>query len=290
MTDKTIEIEAETLEEAREQVKSQIPEGLHLLSEQVISDGKPQTVKVLGNTLEAALANAQGKIPNNADVIDKKETAPEQRVIRVTVEAFDEQIAKSNAEWEALQQNKAMTVQNVKLVVVGQKGFLGIGKKPNQYEVELLEPQPAIVEVTYKTKAKISATIGEKKAEVVKLAVMAYQERDGSLKLKGEDAKGRSFELADVSQPALLFVPSETLPYLQRNQKLWNRVKNPEVATNKPSPRQEPQAGGLLAALLLGPMMDSLKAENLLPGDFQITVVDTYADATMKIKGLGLFG
>jgi hypothetical protein len=53
MADKTIEIEAETLEEAREQVKSQIPEGLHLLSEQVISDGKPKTVRVVARNVSS---------------------------------------------------------------------------------------------------------------------------------------------------------------------------------------------------------------------------------------------
>jgi hypothetical protein len=41
---------------------------------------------------------------------------------------------------------------------------LGIGSTRNLYEVELLEPQPAVVEVTYKTKAKVVAQVGESKA------------------------------------------------------------------------------------------------------------------------------
>jgi hypothetical protein len=42
-----------------------------------------------------------------------------------------------------------------------------IGKKPNQYEVELL--RQAVVAVTYETKAKISAQIGRKKIVLEKL-------------------------------------------------------------------------------------------------------------------------
>ena len=41
MAEKTIEIEAESLEEAKEQVKSQTPKGFCALSEQVIADGRP---------------------------------------------------------------------------------------------------------------------------------------------------------------------------------------------------------------------------------------------------------
>jgi hypothetical protein len=84
MSEKTIEVEADTLEEARAQVQSQIPEGLHLLSEQVISDGKPKTVKAVADTTESASAKAQREIPAKATVMEKKElTAPEQRIITV---------------------------------------------------------------------------------------------------------------------------------------------------------------------------------------------------------------
>lgn len=122
---------------------------------------------------------------------------------------------------------------------------------------------------------------------------MAYEERSGSLKLMGEDANRRRFNLSDVNQAALLFVPRETLPYLKRNQTLWSRVKNPKATFDEESSMrqasQAPEVGGLPLALLLGPLMDSIEAEeNLLPGEFRINVVDTYADATMKVTGVGL--
>ena len=112
----------------------------------------------------------------------------------------------------------------------------------------------------------------------------------------GEDASGHSVNLDDVSQPARLFVPRETLPHLQRNKGLWPRVKNPEVATGKPLPGviREGASGGdpmaALASLFVGSIMDDTKAENLLPGEFQVTVVDTYADATTAIRLHGIFG
>jgi hypothetical protein len=157
MTEKTIEIEAETLEEARAQVKSQIPEGLCLLSEQVISDGKPKTVKATGDTTETAFAKALVDIPNNASIIEKKVlTVPELKV--VTVEAFNEQVAGASARFEARQLfGDAASVVSLRLSIMGNKGILGIGKKPNQYEVEIL--LSATVEVVYQTKAKIIARV-----------------------------------------------------------------------------------------------------------------------------------
>ena len=156
MSEELIEVEADSLEEARQQVISQIPEGLHVLSEKVISDGLPKTIKAIAETTEEAVVKAQGDIPNNAEVIEKKEvTAPKQKVI--TVGAFDEQSAR------VLMRGKTAQIEMIKslrLIMPGTRGFLGLGKKPNQYEVDIL--QHAVVQITYKTKARISAKLGEK--------------------------------------------------------------------------------------------------------------------------------
>jgi uncharacterized C2H2 Zn-finger protein len=156
MNTKIIEIEAATLEEAREQVKSQLAEGRRLLSEKVISDGKPRAVKAIADTTEEAFAKAQGEIPTDASVLERKEVAtPEQKV--VTVEAFDEQTANARV---ASQVGNTAIVKAIRLTTTGKQGFLGIGKKPNQYRAEVF--QQAVVEIIYKTKAKISAEIGAK--------------------------------------------------------------------------------------------------------------------------------
>jgi len=162
MDERIIEIEAESLDEARIKARDQIPEGLRILSEEIVSDGEPITLKISGDTTEAAFTKAQSAISDNADILDKKElSAPRHAVVRITVEAFDQQSAISDAEWQAKEQGQAGTVQSVKLTVPGRKGFLGIGAKPNQYAIELLVPQPAVVEVIYKAKAKIAVRLAE---------------------------------------------------------------------------------------------------------------------------------
>jgi hypothetical protein len=44
---------------------------------------------------------------------------------------------------------------------MGKRGFLGIGKTPSQYEIEV--SRQALVEITYKVRAKVIATVGEKR-------------------------------------------------------------------------------------------------------------------------------
>lgn len=166
MKERIIEIEAESLGEARLQLKSKAPEGLELLEEKVVSDGKPKTVKAVADTLEEAFAKTQAEIPEEAEVLEKKEQATERETI--TIEAFDE----IRAEREAISQIKrqfgtAAILKGLELAAVGSKGFLGIGKRPNQYEVNVL--QPAVVEITYRTKAKISARFGKKPPDLLVL-------------------------------------------------------------------------------------------------------------------------
>jgi hypothetical protein len=167
-TEQIIEVEADSLEEARRQVESQIPEGLHLLSEQVISDGNPKTIKATADTIDEAFTKAEKELPANATILEKKGlTAPERNII--TVEGVDEHGAESNAHFAAKMKFNSAIVKSVRLVSTGKKSFLGIGVKPNQYEAELL--LQATVEVTYKSKAKIYAKIGEKSVSTEEIAL-----------------------------------------------------------------------------------------------------------------------
>lgn len=160
MAEQIIEVEADSLEDARTQLKARIPVGFHLLSEKIISDGKTLTVKVIADTRQDAFVKAEGQIPPGATVLEKRELiSSEQKVI---VEAFDEE----NARREAVQKARSefggnATVKSVKLIQEGKKGFLGIGKQPHQYEAELLHDKAA-VQITYKIKVRISAKIDGK--------------------------------------------------------------------------------------------------------------------------------
>jgi hypothetical protein len=212
-TKQTIQTEAETLEEAREQLKSQTPEGFQLLSEKIISDGKPKTVKGVANTADAAFAKAQIGIPNNADILEKKELVPSERKM-ITVEAFDEWTAISNAEAEASKQfGSAAVVQSKKLAMTGKKGFLGIGKKPDQYEAEILVRQ-ATVEVSYKLKAKISADVGEVYKPKAKISAKV-----GLLDIRLHEVvtamcadPGRSFNKGAHAAPLYKLLPISKIP------------------------------------------------------------------------------
>ena len=158
MSEQWIEVEADSLEEARELLKSQVPEGLYLISEQVISDGSVQTIKAYADSVEAAFAKACSEVPEGAEIVKETKLADPKRE-GFTVEAADEESARSVATSQASSRfGKEATVENLRLVAEGKKGFLGVGRKPNQYEVEVV--RQAAVEITYKTKAKVSAKVG----------------------------------------------------------------------------------------------------------------------------------
>jgi len=179
------------LEEARELVKSRIPEGLYLLSEQVISDGKPKTVKANVDTIEAAFAKAQSQIPTNATIIEKKElSAPGQQVI--AVQAFDERGAESAAK---RQLGKNMVFKGLNLTAAGRNGFLGIGRTPSKYEAEVF--RQAVVEITWKSKAKIVVNVGTK-SEVMFHNIQALKNELWSDRANAAEALGRIGDAAAV--------------------------------------------------------------------------------------------
>ncbi len=160
MEEMTFTVEEDSLEEARDEIKHQLPEGYKLLSEKILSDGKPETIKGSGDTTEAAFSEVLSHRPPNSQILEKKEISPSQEMIlNVVVKAFDEHDAQSSAEQSVTKQRKhKITTKAVKLTAGGAKGFLGIGRKPNQYEVELIDHIPATVEVIFRTKVRISAT------------------------------------------------------------------------------------------------------------------------------------
>jgi len=157
MAEHTIEIEAGTLEEARQKLKARIPKGLDLLSERVISHGKPRTVTGVAETIAAALVKAQGNLPTGSVVLKKEERAAPRRAV-LTVEAFDEDAARVQIVRKVGNPPNAL-IESVRLVVPAKKGFLGIGKKPGRYEAKVR--YQAVLEITYKTPAKLVAEIGK---------------------------------------------------------------------------------------------------------------------------------
>lgn len=155
MVERMMEIKADSLEEARKQARSQVPEGLKIVSEEILSYGKTRSITGIADTIEAAFRKAESELPSDVEVLEKKQLVTAKQKV-VTVEAFDEGTARAQVEKDI---NKNARVEDVKLKKLGKKGFLGIGKKPDTYEVQMFEP--AVVEVKYKKRARIRVELAE---------------------------------------------------------------------------------------------------------------------------------
>ena len=165
MAERILEVEADSLEQARKQAELKVPEGLAIVSEEILSNGKPRWSWGVADTIEAAFDIAESKLPSEADILEKQqESEPVWKA--VTVEAPDEQSARAQAEQEIDKTlgRKVGFIDRVRygeitLKKPGRKGFFGIGKKLNIYEVQVFEK--AVVTIKYKRKAKIRLEFGE---------------------------------------------------------------------------------------------------------------------------------
>jgi hypothetical protein len=154
---KTLNIESDSLEEARSLIKSQIPVGFVIFSEKVISDGKPLSIRISRDTVDEAFAEAQKNAPPGATVLEKRVINEPER-IAITISAEDKDVATSLAKTSAnVRLGPDARVADVVLTKEGSKGFFRIGAKPNEYQANIIKP--ATVEVIFKTKANISVVV-----------------------------------------------------------------------------------------------------------------------------------
>jgi hypothetical protein len=156
MEEKHLKMQADSLEEARKKISNQVPNGFSVLQEKVISDGKPKTQKGIAETVEAAFNKSIEDVPENATILDKSVLSnPEEK--HIVVKALNEKTAKTEAESKV---PEGQVVLDAMLKTKGKKGFLGIGRQLDQFEVRLR--QNAVVEVKYIQKAEIHAKIGRR--------------------------------------------------------------------------------------------------------------------------------
>lgn len=173
MKQETYKITADSLQAARDQARARIPEGFHLLSERVLSDGRPVTLTESAEKSESAFAAARAAVPAGAHIVAEKEVhGPEQVTLRLSAES--EASARRQAESKT---DKTSVLQTVSLTIPGKKGFLGIGRTPNQYDIHILKK--AVVEVTHKTDAKIVVTAGDQIASWSALLSVLKEATDG---------------------------------------------------------------------------------------------------------------
>lgn len=152
--EQTIRVEADSLQEARAMLKAKIPQGLMLVEEKVVGDGKQSTREGKGKTREDAILEAKAKIPPSAETLAMDIVEASQRMI--VVEANEEASAHAFA-GDQLAQDE--TIESIDLRAKGKRGFLGIGKSPNQYNVQVRKN--AIARIAYKTRACIIGKIAK---------------------------------------------------------------------------------------------------------------------------------
>lgn len=172
MKEETYEINADSLQTARDQARARIPEGFYLLSERVLSDGRPVILTESAEKSENAFAAAKARVPAGAHIVAEREVqAPE----LVTLQLLAENEASARKQSES-KTDKTSALQTITLTIPGKKGFLGIGRTPNQYDIHILKK--AVVEVTHKTDAKIVVTAGDDIASWSALLSVIKEEKD----------------------------------------------------------------------------------------------------------------
>jgi hypothetical protein len=102
---------------------------LFLLAEKVLADGEPKNLEAVADTSAEALAKAEAQVPSDAQIVSRKETLVPGHVT-VTVEAFDEQEARSALHGRVY---PAASVTSIKVTDPGPKGFLGIWRRPGHF-------------------------------------------------------------------------------------------------------------------------------------------------------------
>lgn len=151
MSERLIEIEADTVEEAERKL-SNIDEFI-VLEKFIVCPERTEIVEAVADTVEAAFIKARSKVPAGAKT-EAQEIKIADKSITLRVQADSK---------EAAGEGKARMVKSVSLLKKGGKGFFGFGKTANVYEVVISEQ--AVVELTFRMRAKLRAKVRNYSAE-----------------------------------------------------------------------------------------------------------------------------
>ncbi len=157
MTETTLTIHAESLEQARELARPQVPLGLSILSEEVHPPSEPKTLIASGKTMEEALAKAKASMPAEVEVMEREELSTAERIV-LSFEARDADLAKLRVKRQ-LKDN--LLVESFEEKAPPQK-LMGFVRKHGQYEAVLF--RPAKLKITYQERLRYTFTIGTRVA------------------------------------------------------------------------------------------------------------------------------
>lgn len=163
MNERIIEIEANSLEEARRKLDEK---NVIVLEESILSQGRVETIEAVADSVEEAFAKAQSKVPAEAKT-EKQKIKISPKRITLHVQGNDE---------ESAGRGKAEVIASVLLFKKGRKGFWGFGKTPNVYEVVI--SQQALVELRFREQAKLQAKVRGYLAEDLLESIQEIRQRD----------------------------------------------------------------------------------------------------------------
>lgn len=146
---KTYEAKGKSLAEAKKIIESKLDNGDDIVQQETISDGKKESVTYKGDTVEAAFTVAKSQIPSDAEIKDEI-TLSDSSTTTLELNAFNEADIKELVP----SGDKILSISKIQS---GKKGFLGIGKTPHSYKVDILTP--AKVEVIFCKMVHIRASV-----------------------------------------------------------------------------------------------------------------------------------
>ena len=219
MNERIIEIEANSVEEARRKLYT---EDIIVLEEFILCHGRVETIEAVADTVEEAFIKAQSKVPAGA----KTET----QEIKIAPKQITLQVQGDNE--ESAGKGKVEVIKSVSLLKKGRKGLWGFGKTPNVYEVVI--SQQAVVELRFREQAKLQAKVRGYLAEDLFQSVQEARQRNAQwtevlqlLNPKNDSEIHESLiKLEELNQLSVLDTIEETIEDVcRKNEKVtWQMV------------------------------------------------------------------
>ena len=153
-----LEVKAETIEQAKKKLFAEIPDG-HFATNLGDFDPIESEERASADTVEQAFKEAKSGMVEDECIINET-VLREPYTETVTVAAFSEQEAVQTA-LSTHEYTEGIVAKKATLQETGSSGFLGIGKKPNLYSVDLF--YKALVSVHFATSAEAEAYLTDDK-------------------------------------------------------------------------------------------------------------------------------
>lgn len=162
MSCKTLDYSGPSLETVRHEASTMLPDGLEILGESVVSDGREARIRHKAETVEAAFDAARSEVPPDAKVLAERVlTSPGVSTHDIPAPApddlsFYEQLLHRESGLSI--PGSSIRIESVTLKQPGRRGFLGIGARLPLWTARVWHP--AAVEVVFQQDAHIRVEVG----------------------------------------------------------------------------------------------------------------------------------